>query len=65
LWFLLTAGLVALALIHLRLEPYIDSTMDYATFYGWHRVYLYVASAQWVASLGYVVVMLRAWAKAG
>lgn len=65
LWFVLAAGLVALALIHLRIEPYIDSTMDYATFYAWHRAYLYVASAQWVASLGYVVVMLRAWAKAG
>jgi hypothetical protein len=37
--------------------------MDYHEFYQWHRAYLYVASAQWVAGLAYVAVMLRAWAK--
>lgn len=63
LWLVLAGGLAALAVIHPRLEPYIDSTMDFKTFYLWHRVYLYVASAQWVASLAYVVVLLRAWAK--
>jgi len=63
LWLVLAGGLAALAAIHPRIEPFIDSTMDYGTFYSWHRVYLYVASAQWVASLAYVVVMLRAWAR--
>lgn len=61
LWAVLAGGLPALAVIHLRIEPYIDSTMEYRTFYLWHRVYLYVATAQWMASLGYVAVMLRAW----
>jgi hypothetical protein len=63
LWFVLAGGLVALAVIHPRIEPYIDSTMEYRTFYQWHRIYLYVASAQWVAGLTYVAVMLRAWPK--
>jgi len=62
LWLFLAGGLVALAVIHPRIEPYIDSTMEYRTFYVWHRVYLYVASAQWVVCLAYVVLMLRAWA---
>jgi hypothetical protein len=63
LWLVLAGGLAALAVIHPWIEPYIDSTMEYRTFYLWHRVYLYVASAQWVAGLAYVVVMLRAWAR--
>jgi hypothetical protein len=63
LWLVLAGGLAVLAVIHSRIEPYTDSTMEYRTFYYWHRVYLYVASAQWVAGLAYVVVMLRAWAK--
>jgi hypothetical protein len=60
-WAVMAGGLPVLAYIHLRIEPYIDSTLEHATFYLWHRVYLYVASAQWVASLAYVAVMLRAW----
>jgi hypothetical protein len=63
LWFVLAGGLPVLAVIHAHIEPYIDSSMDYREFYLWHRVYLYVASAQWVAALVYVAVMLRAWAK--
>jgi hypothetical protein len=63
LWMVLAGGLVALAVLHPRVEQYLDSTMDYRTFYFWHRVYLGVATAQWVTGLAYVVVMLRAWAK--
>jgi hypothetical protein len=51
-----------LAVVHLRVEAYLDASMDYQTFYFWHRVYLYVATAQWVAGLGYVLVLVRAWA---
>lgn len=61
LWAVLAGGLPVLAYLHGRIEPFIDSTMDYPDFYLWHRVYLYVATAQWVASLAYVVAMLRAW----
>jgi hypothetical protein len=61
LWAVMAGGLPALALLHVKIEPFIDSTLDYETFYLWHRVYLYVSTAQWAASLAYVVMMLWAW----
>jgi hypothetical protein len=61
MWGLMASGLIALALLHPRIEPFIDTTMEYRDFYFWHRVYLYVATVQWVASLVYVVATLRAW----
>ena len=63
LWAVLAGSLAGLALVHLRLEPHVDSVMDLREFYAWHRVYLIAAAAQWVAGLAYVAVMLRAWAK--
>ena len=66
LWAIMTGGLVALALLHPQVEGYVDFAGgridEYQVFYQWHRVYLYVASAQWVAGVAYVIVMLRAWA---
>jgi hypothetical protein len=66
IWTALLGGLVALAVMHPRIEGYVDfgaegRVTDYPTFYLWHRLYLYVATVQWVASLGYVVLMLHAW----
>ena len=66
LWFVMALSLVALALLHPAIAAYVDgsgseSARDYRTFYFWHRVYLYVATAQWVAGLGYVAATLRAW----
>ena len=63
LWAVLAGSLAGLALVHRRLEPYVDSTMEVREFYAWHRVYLIAAAAQWVAGLAYVAVMLRAWAR--
>jgi len=65
-WSVLAGGLMALAILHPRIERYVDFATDgrvndYASFYFWHQVYLYVATIQWVAGLGYVVLMLRAW----
>jgi len=65
-WSILSGGLVALALIHPQIERQIDfgpdgRIVDYAAFYLWHRVYLYIATLQWVTSLVYVVLMLRIW----
>jgi hypothetical protein len=65
-WALLAAGLVALAVLHPMIESFVDfeadgRVNDYRSFYFWHRVYLYVAAAQWVAGLAYVGLMLRAW----
>ena len=61
LWAVIVGSLAGLALIHLRLEPYVDSTMDHREFYNWHRAYLIAAAVQWVTGLAYVVVMLRSW----
>lgn len=66
LWAILTASLLGLIALHPIVERLIDGAGGnapdrYGTFYFWHRVYLYVATVQWVAGLGYVAVMLRAW----
>ena len=66
LWIVMTLSLVALALLHPAMASYVDgagsgSAWEFGTFYFWHRVYLYVSTAQWVAGLGYVAVTLRAW----
>jgi hypothetical protein len=66
LWFLMALALGILAWLHPRIESYIDfesegSISDYAAFYLWHRVYLYVSTVQSVAGAVYVVMILRAW----
>jgi len=66
LWLAMTLSLVALALLHPAIASYVDGTgsespWEFRTFYFWHRVYLYVSTAQWAAGLGYVAVTLRAW----
>ena len=61
LWAVLVGSLTGLALVHPRVTEYVEFTADYRTFYLWHRVYLCVSAAQWVAGVVYVVVMLRAW----
>jgi hypothetical protein len=66
LWTIFAIGVAMLFWLHPRIENYIDFSAngridDYQAFYFWHRVYLYVASAQWLAGLAYVAVTLRAW----
>jgi hypothetical protein len=66
LWAAMAVGLAGLVVLHPLIAAYVDGTgaesaRDHRTFYFWHRVYLYVATAQWVAGLGYVAVTLRAW----
>jgi hypothetical protein len=65
-WAVLAAGLVALAVVHPVVERLVDfgaegRVHDYRAFYFWHRVYLYVSTAQWVGAIGYIALMLRAW----
>ena len=66
LWGILAVGLVCLFGLHPRIEQHVDfaadgKITDYPAFYRWHRVYLCVATAQWIAGLAYVAVTLRAW----
>src|SRR5262245_45518963 len=46
LWAVLAGGLFALALVHVRVDAYFDASIDYQTFYFWHRIYLIVATIQ-------------------
>lgn len=65
LWAVLAGGLVALGVLHGRVEGYIDfasgRVADRSRFYFWHAVYMDVATAQWAAGLAYVAVTLRGW----
>lgn len=66
LWAVMAAGLGGLVVLHPTIAAYVDGSAteavkDYQSFYLWHRAYLCVATAQWVAGLAYVVVTLRAW----
>jgi hypothetical protein len=68
LWMIFAIGLAMLGVLHPRIESLVDFSAnggfsDYPAFYFWHRVYLYVASAQWIAGLAYVAVTLRAWSR--
>lgn len=68
IWSILVVSLAALFVIHPRIESLVDFAPDghianYPAFYLWHRVYLYIATAQWVAGLVYVAVTLRSWGK--
>ena len=64
-WFVLALLLAGLWLLHPRVEAQIDFTTghiaDYPTFYFWHRVYLYVASVQWLAGLCYAWFLVASW----
>lgn len=62
LWVGMACTLAALILLHVRVEALVDFSpsgriADYSEFYYWHRVYLYVAAAQWIFGLTYLVVL--------
>ena len=66
LWAGLATTLLSLAILHPIIESRVDFSTtpgfrDYPSFYLWHRVYLYVSAAQWLAGLAYVVFLIRAW----
>ena len=65
-WGLLAVGLAALTVVHGMIDRHVElaadgRVTDYPAFYFWHRVYLCVSTAQWIAGLGYTVVLLKAW----
>jgi len=65
-WSVLAATLAALFVCHSQIEALVDFNrvgriVDYPAFYSWHRVYLCVAAAQWLAGLGCVLLTLIAW----
>ena len=66
IWSVLATTLVALFVCHARIEAFVEFTRegrieDYPAFYFWHRVYLCVSTAQWLAGLACVLLTLIAW----
>jgi len=62
---LLAAGVVALMLLHPRLDAMLDAererVLDRSAFRPIHRVYLWVSTAQWFAGVTYLVLTPFAW----
>jgi hypothetical protein len=59
-------GLVALLLLHGRIETYLDNSngvriTDYPAFYAWHRAYLLVSTVEWLVAMTYLIVTLKLW----
>ena len=66
-WSVLALTLFGLLMLHGRIDAHIDFgagyIADYPRFYFWHRVYLYVATLQWLAGLVYTGQLVRMWSK--
>ncbi len=66
IWVFLVSTLAAQFVCHLQVERFVDFTRDgriedYPAFYFWHRVYLCLAAAQWLAGLACMLLTLMAW----
>ena len=65
-WVLAVELLVALALLHLRLERLLDADDPPAPglFYRWHAAYLWASTAHWLLGLLLAWLTVRAWGAA-
>lgn len=66
LWTGMAISVPVLFWLHGEVEKRIDfgpeqRVTDFASFYAWHRAYLYVATAQWLLGLAYLALTLRVW----
>jgi hypothetical protein len=67
LWLFLTFGLVALAVIHIRMDQSLDPNSRSVTgsgFHSFHRAYIAISTLQWIASLMLLSVTLHLWRQA-
>lgn len=59
-WTLALAATLALVLLHTKLAGMLDfagrQVADDENFYGWHRVYLVIATVQWLAGTALLVL---------
>ncbi len=64
-WAVMALGLLALVLIHSKLEELTDfdarEFSDHRQFRYLHRLYLWISTFQWLASLAFTVLTLMAW----
>lgn len=62
---LLAAGLVALAIIHPRLEALLDAAservLNRSDFLPLHRKYLWISTAQWAVGVAYLLSTVISW----
>jgi hypothetical protein len=65
LWLLLVAGLVALVVLHPRMDALLDADreriLDRSAFRSLHRIYLWVSTAQWFVAIALSFTTLRVW----
>jgi hypothetical protein len=64
-WALLVAGLVALFVLHplldAKLDPATQQVLRNSNFDAWHRSYLWISTAQWIAALPLLWFTLSVW----
>ena len=63
-WGLVVGLLVALAVLHLKLDTLFDADgrrTDRVAFRRWHVAYLWVSTAHWALGLGLAWLTVRAW----
>ena len=64
-WAGLLITLLLLVWVHGRMDALLDPVQerihDRSTFYGMHRVYLWVSTVQWLVALALIVCTLRDW----
>jgi hypothetical protein len=65
LWLIQAVTLLALLWLHGRLEDLLvveyRTVYDFRIFRRLHRLYLWISTVQWAATVGYIVLSLRAW----
>lgn len=65
LWLLMLATMVAMVLLHQRMDTIMDESLDERPpreiFRPLHRIYLWLTTVQWAAALVYSIWMLRTW----
>ena len=68
-WLAMAATQAGLFLNHAELDRMLDTDTHkihnpLATFFNWHRLYMTVATAQWLAALGYLWFVIVLWRQA-
>jgi hypothetical protein len=67
LWLGLVLSLVALAILHSRMDQRLDFDSHIVAgkgFYGHHRLYIALSAAQWLASLALLALTMLQWKQA-
>jgi hypothetical protein len=61
-WLLMTISQISLILLHPQLDGMLDAAshqVEGASFYHWHRAYLFITAVQWLAGCAYLALLVR------